>query len=371
VLPFANPTIKYETLRLASKKSKAMLTELCETMKGIEEIHPLPTHPSYFDEWVEDIEIFWESTGEAFPPEWYTLLSLRKRIFELSFNSQVTPPVTDTWKWLLTVDQMPQRTTDWYSQKRSMLTASEISQLWKGPRSRINLIASKSSPPSEPTAKRLATLRKDTNPMDWGVRYEPIVKLILEREGAQIQELGRIQHRTVQGLAASPDGLYTCGPLRGSLVEIKCPITRTIEAKIPFDYWCQMQIQMEVCDIDVCEYVEAKFVENSEDRDPEGYVSLCITKDDVDEMKYVYHHTPTFTLADDDPWICIETYSWACSSIRRTLVKRDTEWFARMQPDIALFWTEVTEVREGRRILEPVKKKKVEVAELTYSFIDE
>ena len=127
---------------------------------------------------------------------------------------------------------------------------------------------------------------------------------------------------------------------------------------------------MEVCDIDACEYVEAKFSEGVSDA--EGYISLCITKDDSDEMKYIYHTSPT--CSPDDSWLCIETYSWACTSMRRTMVKRDTEWFARMQPDIALFWKEVADVREGRRILEPVKKKKVsetESPDAIYSFIDD
>jgi len=349
------------------EKVHGMFQDLCETMKHIEELHPLPTHPSYFEEWVEDIETFWDSTGEPLPVELYDILTLRKLTFDLS-TSHLPPPSTQ-WKWLLTVDQMPQRTTDWYTQKRNMLTASEISNLWKGPRSRINLIASKSSVVQEVTSKRLATLRQDTNPMDWGVRYEPIVKMILEREGAQIQELGRIQHRTIQGLAASPDGLYISGPLTGSLVEIKCPISRTINSEIPFDYWCQMQIQMEVCDIDTCEYVEAKFKENET---PEGYITLCLTKDESDEMKYVYHTSPTYELAETDPWICIETYSWSCSSLRRTIVPRDKAWFAKVQPDIAHFWTEVVDVREGRRVLEPVKKRKVEVTDtVAYSFVDE
>jgi len=349
-----------------------MFQQVCESIKLLEEIHPLPTHPSYFDKWVDDIQTFWDSTGEPVPSEWYTIISLRRRLFELSFHTDATPMPSDSWRWLLTVDQMPQRTTDWYSQKRNMLTASEISNLWKGPRARINLIASKAMPPQEIGAKRLAVLRSETNPMDWGVRYEPVVKMILEREGAQIQELGRIQHRTIPGLAASPDGLYTAGPLSGSLVEIKCPISRVIAAEIPFEYWCQMQIQMEVCGIDTCEYVEAKFKENVES-EPEGYISLFIhTDEETDEMKYVYHTGPEHGQNTSEPWICIETYSWACSSLRRSIVKRDIAWFTKIRTDIDLFWKEVVEVREGRRILEPAKKRRVEPeVELGYSFVDD
>jgi hypothetical protein len=350
-------------------------------MKCIEEIHPLPSHPSYFDAWAEDILEFWE-TMDCVPSELLILLSLRKRLFELSFHG---PPWggkgtsvhidSDTWQWLLTVEQMPQRTTDWYTQKINMVTASEISSLWKGPRARINLIAAKCTPP-EPRENRLATLRAETTPMDWGVRYEPVVKIILERDGSRIQELGRIQHRTMNGLAASPDGLYTAGPLKGSLVEIKCPISRAIQAEIPFDYWCQMQIQMEVCGIDSCEYVEAKIKEGDgtgAGAEAEGYISLLLhTDDDSHEMKYVYHSDPVYQPSAEEPWICIETYSWACTSLRRTIVKRDLAWFEKVGPDIDLFWKEVTDVREGRRVLEPAKRKtKPKIEEpVGYSFID-
>jgi len=331
-------------------------------MKSIEEIHPLPTHPSYFNDWYDDIIEFWSSMGEPIPQDLFILLSLRKTIFD-SFHA-VPIQSTESWKWLLTVEQMPQRTTDWYTQKRNMLTASEISHLWKGPRSRINLISSKVLVQEAP-AKRLATLRAETNPMDWGVRYEPIVKQILERDpGAKIEELGRIQHRTIEGLAASPDGLYVSGDKTGCLVEIKCPTTRTIGTEVPFDYWCQMQIQMEVCDIETCEYVEAKFKENAET--VEGYITTCVHVD-TDELKYIYHSTPE--CVEVQPWLCIETYSWMCTSMRRSMVQRDRKWFEAMKPDIAYFWREVADVREGRRVLIPTKKKVIE--ELKYSFVDE
>ena len=347
-----------------------MFCQLCDSMKCLEEIHPLPNHPSYFDTWADDILSFWQIM-DTIPSELYTILSLRKRLFELSFHGTSEHVDSDTWQWLLTAEQMPQRTADWYSQKINMVTASEISSLWKGPRARINLISAKCTPP-EPREKRLAIPRAETNPMDWGVRYEPVVKMILERDGAQIQELGRIQHRTVKGLAASPDGLYTSGPLKGSLVEIKCPVSRAIQTEIPFDYWCQMQIQMEVCDIESCEYVEAKFKEDDPSQDPEGYISLLLHIDeDSNEMKYVYHNEQEYIPTSPEPWICVETYAWTCSSLRRTIVKRDRAWFTKVEPDIELFWKEVADVREGRRILEPAKRK-IKIEEpVVYSFVDD
>ena len=41
--------------------------------------------------------------------------------------------------------------------------------------------------------------------------------------------------------------------------EIKSPISRTLDYSVPTSYWCQMQLQAEVCDVDVVEYVEIKF----------------------------------------------------------------------------------------------------------------
>lgn len=351
----------------------AVMFQVCEFMKMIEEIHPLPTHPSYFDEWYTDIYDFWQCTGEECP-DLCTVLALRKRIYDASFIHTTRATPQEAWEWLLTVDQMPQRTEEWYTQKRNMLTASEIAGLWKGPRSRIALIAAKSGPPKESPTKSLAVLRGSTGAMDWGVRYEPVVKAILEREpNTKIQELGRIQHRSVPGLAASPDGLYVSSPdKRGCLLEIKCPTTRVIDSKIPFEYWCQMQIQMEVCGIDRCEYVEAKFKEldEGEGDGKGGYISL-FASDSSEEMKYVYHDTPLPLI--EDSWLCIETYAWTCSSMRRTMVDRDRAWFEKMQPDIETFWKEVADVREGRRVLEPPKKKVVPVQEdsQVYSFVDD
>jgi hypothetical protein len=87
------------------------------------------------------------------------------------------------WKWLLTVKQIEQRTAEWYTETRNILTASEISAIWKGPRTRAALIMSKARELLEtPSIKRnLAVSREKTGPMDWGVRYEPVVKHILEK----------------------------------------------------------------------------------------------------------------------------------------------------------------------------------------------
>jgi hypothetical protein len=103
------------------------------------------------------------------------------------------------------------------------------------------------------------------SPVSWGIRFEPVVKQILEHTfHCKIFEPGRITHPDKPRLAASADGIFeeSEDPNQvGRLVEIKCPYTRAIGGEIPIDYWIQMQIQMEVCDLDECDFIETKFTE--------------------------------------------------------------------------------------------------------------
>jgi hypothetical protein len=188
--------------------------------------------------------------------------------------------------------------------------------------------------------------------MDWGVRYEPVVKGILETTlGAKIQELGRIRHRLDSRVAASPDGLITessvSPELVGSLVEIKCPPTRIINNKIPFDYWCQMQLQMEVCDRPSCEFVEMKFKELDEGDTPSenslnGWIILEAHQDTM-EMRYVYSDKPSGEVG----WVQMERYRWEVVKMRRVTLLRDPVWFQASQTDLEAFWKDVESARAG------------------------
>jgi hypothetical protein len=221
--------------------------------------------------------------------------------------------------------------------------------------------------------------------MDWGVRYEPVVKEILQNSlGITIYELGRIHHRTIKGIAASPDGLISeapaGSPLLGTLVEIKCPTSRVITTAIPFDYWCQMQLQMEVCGIDSCEFVETKFKEfGAEEAITDGSTNGWITLEansDTMEMRYVYHSAPLAPPSEGSegsegsPWVSMETYRWELVELRRVTVARDQEWFAKIQPDIASFWKDVQGACDGSWIPPPSTRKPKVVAPLVCGIQD-
>jgi hypothetical protein len=68
-------------------------------------------------------------------------------------------------------------------------------------------------------------------------------------------------------IAASPDGINvdSNNERYGRMVEIKNIYNREIDG-IPTDnYWIQMQFQMEVCDLDECDFFETRMKEYSEE----------------------------------------------------------------------------------------------------------
>jgi hypothetical protein len=102
------------------------------------------------------------------------------------------------------------------------------------------------------------------NPMAWGQKYEPISALIYERKNrTRLGEYGCIVHPKWKFLGASPDGINVDpeSEAYGRMVEIKNIVNRNIDG-IPLDaYWVQMQIQMEVCNLDECDFVETRIKE--------------------------------------------------------------------------------------------------------------
>ena len=102
------------------------------------------------------------------------------------------------------------------------------------------------------------------SPLHWGQRYEPITVMLYEhRNATKLGEFGCIVHDTYSFLGASPDGINVdpMSPLFGRMVEIKNIVNREITGIPKEEYWIQTQIQMEVCDIDDCDFVETRFKE--------------------------------------------------------------------------------------------------------------
>ena len=324
----------------------------------------LTTHPALHRAWesslsrvIDDIDI--EEKEKA-----TTLQNLFTKGAQLFLHRAVTlswKDLTREEKYtkireLLERPQIPQRTPAWYEQGQRILTASEFSSLYGSPRQYASLVVSKAMPQQIRTSSyRSASPSASMSPFDWGIRFEPVVKqAFCKMGGITIGECGRITHATDSHLAASPDGLLTEGPLDrlGRLIEIKCPISRKIGVELPFAYWCQMQIQMEVADIAECEYLEVKIEsihsKNLMYKRPDFYVAegelFLLTK----EHDYVYAYTEEEKSAFlEKGYEIFETIPWAISEYHTEIIQRDRQWFEETAPLREKFWADVAAARIG------------------------
>jgi putative phage-type endonuclease len=263
--------------------------------------------------------------------------------------------------------QIQQRSEEWFQQFGKLLTASEFSAIFVTTKRRQDLAYSKSHPPKESIVFRHACPTSVMNATGWGVRFEPVVKQILEHtDGSKLYEPGRIGHPTNPYLAASPDAIVedSKDPSQiGRLVEIKCPYSRRIGGEIPSDYWIQMQIQMEVTGIDECDYVECEIL--SQKATQRGPVDLSgtlvqgclyLVKQNVPdgapyELRYLYGEIGSPECPPvPDGFEVVETIPWGLKAWHREIVYRDRVWYEATKPWQEAFWHDVATLRQGGKL---------------------
>jgi hypothetical protein len=289
------------------------------------------------------------------------------------------PPVSEeTLAAFQTKPQVDQHSAEWYSQRRNRLTASEFWQILSG--SRGALLRSKVDPAfshDRATQAVVAVAQPDGEMQAtcWGHRFESVVRRIYEEEiagtGTVCDTLGRFTHHTVPWLSASPDGVVLRGPLAGRLVEIKAPKTRQPGALVPDDYYVQMQVQMEVCDLDAVDFVEAQFAQRPtfhyslaatgqqptlSDEDAakiatatwKGRIEVYGHLDDIES--WTYRYTAPVNDLEDAAWLTpapadlplLESSVWWLTGwFPRTVLRNRTWWRAIGWPEAQMFWMEV------------------------------
>jgi hypothetical protein len=284
---------------------------------------------------------------------------------------------------LINRPQMAQRSQEWYADADICLTASQFSTLFKGPRVRGTLVLEKAKI-IEKTARtnRISCLSKDMSPFDWGIRFEPVIRQIYcDLTKTDVVELGRLRHQTDPKLAASPDGLVTKDldesstyKRVGTFVEFKAPVTRVLNKKVPEDYYMQMQIQMEVGDVDACDYFEVKFKSQYNSKPFKQYVFEKPTttpsytgvvyviglEESQELLRYEYsplHDMEWQPLLKESETI-MEKVEWASDEWWLSTVQRSKSWFSSVQPHITQFWLDVEKAKKGEFVLPESSRKR-------------
>ena len=285
------------------------------------------------------------------------------------------PQIASNMKHLKRLELPEQRSKEWYDIRENLLTASSLADaLGKGHfQTRDDLLMSK-------TSERQEVSKASRDIMEWGVKYEPVATEFYEYlYGVKIIEFGLIPHPELSVFGASPDGICDEGSpngYEGRMLEIKCPPKRIFTHEVPHHYWMQMQGQLEVCDLDECDFFQVKLEEYYSVQDyekdylfdngiqhglthkglPKGLVISYRSKDS-EHIEYVY--SPWLSPLDDvgnwrdkfieeldDNYIIVEQKWWKIERYECTLVRRDKEWWLSVVPDIIKFWSEVVHYRK-------------------------
>ena len=268
---------------------------------------------------------------------------------------------------IINKNQVEQRSAEWYEEMKHMLTASEFSTLFESEHMKGTFIMSKITP--EKRSMQKATKTEFLVATGWGIRFEPIVRSYLEGVwNCKIYESGRLKHDTNPRLGASPDGIIVegGGVRYGRLVEIKCPYSRKIGEGIPFKYWVQMQIQMEVTGLMECEYIEVEIKSRTaKDMNPDlSGVSLStgelylMEKEGIEQpYMYAYSEEEKNSALTDDYILC-EIIPYVITNIYNVCVKRDMKWYESTLVLQEQFWKDMESAREGTYIVADSKYKR-------------
>jgi len=183
-------------------------------------------------------------------------------------------------KQLQIIKEIPmiiQRSDEWFNVRKNLITASDMAQaLNKG----------KFGSQKDFLIKKINNLVENSNTyvqsdnvaLLWGVKYEEVAnKIYMKRNRVEVFEFGLIKHPTLDCFGASPDGISELG----IMLEIKCPFKRKIDGSIPEQYWMQIQGQLEVCDLEECDYLECKLRQYNNEADflSDSHTDYILTKD--------------------------------------------------------------------------------------------
>lgn len=181
-------------------------------------------------------------------------------------------------KNLRSKEQPQQRSVEWYNLRNTRITASEIAscltnteEICKAYMEEFNITdlkfdnkcLSHFDTREEYIIKKCKSffgenVFKDSVFTLFGKKYEEIAtRLYRIKFKTDVIEFGLLPHPRLKWVGASPDGITP----DGVMLEIKCPYSRKINGRVPIHYWCQMMCQLEVADLDRCDFLECEIKE--------------------------------------------------------------------------------------------------------------
>ena len=273
-------------------------------------------------------------------------------------------------------EQPEQKTKEWYQFRYNLITASN---LWKvfGTESQVNsLIYEKCKPLQEISHDSL-----QSGPLFWGIKYEPVTVMIYEDMfHTKVDDFGCIKHGKYPFIGASPDGINVdeTNIRFGRMVEIKNIYNREITGIPKKEYWIQMQLQMEVCKLETCDFVETRikefddmeeYLDKREEYEYNGIVLEFLPKFkpcdlssneqvlnnnkkklfhmilDNSKSKYEIEEIINKTKEDNENFYLLGVSYWYLDEFSCVLVKRNELWFKKSLSEIEKVWNIIEKER--------------------------
>lgn len=295
----------------------------------------------------------------------------------------------EQFKKLCSIVLPTQGTHEWFAMRNNKITASDIGTI---------LDMNKNEAQYNAIIKKVFKPKFESNKYcHHGKKYEHIALSIYKyRMNVSVQDFGLIEHPQYEFIGASPDGICTeykhdgihLSKYVGRMIEIKCPLVREIKTCgddiCPPHYWAQIQIQLECCELDECDFWQCKIMEYPtkekfiEDTNPEfkykslttGFEKGCIIQlmpkhlTDFDEMaiydnaKYVYPPKIEMTPEECDEWINSYVYTddyivdkiiyWKLCKSSCITINRDKNWFNENLPKLKKMWEQIVILRNNK-----------------------
>ena len=273
-------------------------------------------------------------------------------------------------------EQPEQKTKEWYQFRYNLITASN---LWKvfGTESQVNsLIYEKCKPLQEISHDSL-----QSGPLFWGIKYEPVTVMIYEDMfHTKVDDFGCIKHGKYPFIGASPDGINVdeTNIRFGRMVEIKNIYNREITGIPKKEYWIQMQLQMEVCKLETCDFVETRikefddmeeYLDKREEHEYNGIVLEFLPKFkpcdlssneqvlnnnkkklfhmvlDNSKSKNEIEEIINKTKDDNENFYLLGVSYWYLDEFSCVLVKRNELWFKKSLSEIENVWNIIEKER--------------------------
>ena len=282
-------------------------------------------------------------------------------------------------QYLRNIPQPEQRTTDWYKYRYNLITASNAWKALDSQSSVNSLIYEKCMPLN---LEKYDNLNTDT-PFHWGQKYEPLSIMFYEsRYNTKVEDFGCLQCQKNKFLGASPDGINVdeSSDLFGRMLEVKNIVNREITGIPKREYWCQMQIQMGVCNLNECDFLETRFIEYEDEEafNDDGTFQFTINNEVkgvfmyfVKDGKAIYEYPELYITKDEfetweeemmikhDDKMWVKNIYWRLDQLSCVLVLRNKLWFNEAVIHFEKVWNIIEHERiNGYDHRAPIKREK-------------